>query len=344
MQVALKYREDFLEAYGAAVSGAVISRAAIGSAPFHCRRVVNNDRTDVHGSARGLLQDEHVVEAGKLLHGIYTTCEMRGSTLLLPVNNNKHRGSCDARIAAPGLVIQTKHPEECIGTLATRTAVGRGSSSGLSQRYGRRRFPADRTHHALGGAFVALADDATAAQSNPAGLYALTRFEAFVEYRVTDRDPTVVSSESGSLAVDPVTGDRDLPYLSVTNVSDPEQTSDFPFASLVFPFRVGSSDKPLAVFISRQLLLSDERSLSVPGMNTESRSSFESYPNTVNGGVVEAYSWPRIARATAETYAEVAAEWRGRPERTTTSARLGIRRASQSSARSAAPAEVSGSR
>ena len=61
-------------------------------------------------------------------------------------------------------------------------------------------------------------------------------------------------------------------------------------------------------------------------------------------GVVQAYSWPRIARATAEIYAEVAAEWRGRPESTTTSARLGIRRASQSSARSATPAEVSGSR
>jgi len=53
-------------------------------------------------------------------------------------------------------------------------------------------------------------------------------------------------------------------------------------------------------------------------------------------GVVEAYSWPRIARATAEVYAEVAAEWRGRPASTTTSDRAGTRRASQSSARSAA--------
>jgi glycosyltransferase involved in cell wall biosynthesis len=61
-------------------------------------------------------------------------------------------------------------------------------------------------------------------------------------------------------------------------------------------------------------------------------------------GVVEAYSWPRIARTTAESYAEVAAEWRGRPESTTTSARLGTRRANQSSARSAAPAAASGSR
>jgi glycosyltransferase involved in cell wall biosynthesis len=48
-------------------------------------------------------------------------------------------------------------------------------------------------------------------------------------------------------------------------------------------------------------------------------------------GVVERYAWPRIARATAEAYAEAIAERRGRPARTTTSANEGIRRASQSS-------------
>jgi glycosyltransferase involved in cell wall biosynthesis len=53
-------------------------------------------------------------------------------------------------------------------------------------------------------------------------------------------------------------------------------------------------------------------------------------------GIAEAYSWPRIARATAEVYAQVVAERRGRPESTTTSARAGARRAIQSSAPSAA--------
>jgi glycosyltransferase involved in cell wall biosynthesis len=43
------------------------------------------------------------------------------------------------------------------------------------------------------------------------------------------------------------------------------------------------------------------------------------------------YAWPRIAAATARAYAEVLAERRGRPARTTTSARPGARRASRSS-------------
>ena len=38
----------------------------------------------------------------------------------------------------------------------------------------------------LGGAFIALSDDATAAQSNPAGLVTLTRSEYFAEYRWVD--------------------------------------------------------------------------------------------------------------------------------------------------------------
>jgi glycosyltransferase involved in cell wall biosynthesis len=37
-------------------------------------------------------------------------------------------------------------------------------------------------------------------------------------------------------------------------------------------------------------------------------------------GIVNAYSWPRIARATAEVYVEAIAERRGRPASTTTSA------------------------
>ena len=63
-------------------------------------------------------------------------------------------------------------------------------------------------------------------------------------------------------------------------------------------------------------------------------------------GVAATYAWPRVARATAEVYAEVVAErerpsrtrvfaGRGRPLSTTTSARDGRRRASQSSPASA---------
>ena len=48
--------------------------------------------------------------------------------------------------------------------------------------------------------------------------------------------------------------------------------------------------------------------------------------------IEECYSWRRVALATAEVYAEVVNEWRGRPANTTTSASLGKRRAHQSSA------------
>ena len=50
--------------------------------------------------------------------------------------------------------------------------------------------------------------------------------------------------------------------------------------------------------------------------------------------IAAAYSWPRIAAATADVYAELVAE-RGRPASSTTSASVGSRRASQSSASSA---------
>jgi glycosyltransferase involved in cell wall biosynthesis len=49
-------------------------------------------------------------------------------------------------------------------------------------------------------------------------------------------------------------------------------------------------------------------------------------------GIVQHYSWPRIAAATAEIYAEAIEARRGRPASTTTSARAGSRRASASSA------------
>jgi glycosyltransferase involved in cell wall biosynthesis len=48
-------------------------------------------------------------------------------------------------------------------------------------------------------------------------------------------------------------------------------------------------------------------------------------------GVVAAYSWPSVARHTAEVYAELVSEWRGRPASTITSAPAGQRRAIASS-------------
>ncbi|MEE2679611.1 MAG: glycosyltransferase family 4 protein [Myxococcota bacterium] len=49
-------------------------------------------------------------------------------------------------------------------------------------------------------------------------------------------------------------------------------------------------------------------------------------------GVCQAYAWPSVARATAEVYAEAAAERRGGPARTSTSASAGSRPATPSNA------------
>jgi glycosyltransferase involved in cell wall biosynthesis len=53
-------------------------------------------------------------------------------------------------------------------------------------------------------------------------------------------------------------------------------------------------------------------------------------------GIEAAYAWPSVAARTAEVYAEVVAERRGRPARTITSASAGKVRASASSPTSVA--------
>ncbi len=84
----------------------------------------------------------------------------------------------------------------------------------------------------LGGAFVALADDATAAYSNPAGLTALSRPEVSVEARnwsftntYTDRGRA--SGAPSGIGVDTLGGLR--------QGSDHEQTSGLSFLSVVYP-------------------------------------------------------------------------------------------------------------
>lgn len=92
----------------------------------------------------------------------------------------------------------------------------------------------------LGGAFISLADDATAAQANPAGLGYLRTREFFVELRVLD---------SGSETTDIQDA---LPGGGTTTVltgTDPEDVVSPSFASAVFPI-----DKVILA-ISRQVVL-----------------------------------------------------------------------------------------
>jgi len=96
---------------------------------------------------------------------------------------------------------------------------------------------------ALGGAFISLADDATAAQANPAGLSILLRPEYFLELRRVDNGgDTTVLSESLPTGIGSAVG-------SGTNFSD---INNITFLSAVLPV------KRVTFGISRQEVLKNE--------------------------------------------------------------------------------------
>src|SRR5262249_4377712 len=133
----------------------------------------------------------------------------------------------------------------------------------------------------MGGAFAAIADDATAAQPNPAGLQFVLAPQFLVEYRSLDRHPTMHRGSRASLAVHPGTGARDLPFLGLTTVSNPDTTGDVGFVGVVIPVRRTIAGRRVRFEASRQVILSEDRSLSSGGDATEARFSFPSFPNTV---------------------------------------------------------------
>jgi hypothetical protein len=142
----------------------------------------------------------------------------------------------------------------------------------------------------LGGAFIAAADDATAAQANPAALHYLSRMEFFAEYRVTQPATTVFGPTGGtvgSLDIPPV-----LPYLDLQSVNAPEDVNSLSFVSFAYPFRVGSKGTKMRFAFSRQVVLDVETSLSAPGLPTSLTFSPETFPTWVNpaSGQVEQYA------------------------------------------------------
>ena len=143
---------------------------------------------------------------------------------------------------------------------------------------------------ALGGAYTAVGDDLAAVTVNPAGLNYLDRLQVFGEFRHVDVDDAVRRSTTGSLAVDPATGDRDLPFLSVTSASATDAVSDLGFVGFAAPLRFGASERKVTLFGYRQLVLSEDRELAGDDAITELRVAFEAFPTTVNGGEVETYS------------------------------------------------------
>jgi hypothetical protein len=113
----------------------------------------------------------------------------------------------------------------------------------------------------LGGAFVAAADDATAAEANPAALHYISRFEIFLEYRATQPETLFNYGSTGSNDIM-----SDVPYTDFTSVTNPEEREFVSFASFAFPFSMGNRRATLAV--SRWVALDTQSSLSANNVGT----------------------------------------------------------------------------
>ncbi len=100
---------------------------------------------------------------------------------------------------------------------------------------------------AMGGAFVSLADDATAAQANPAGLGFLRRWELFSEFRTVDNvAQSTIENETLPSAIE----------ASVAVGTDIDDVSSLTFLSGVLPFQ--GSPGPFKAWtgaVSRQQVL-----------------------------------------------------------------------------------------
>lgn len=140
----------------------------------------------------------------------------------------------------------------------------------------------------MGGAFVAAADDATAAQANPAALHYLRAPELFAEFLATSRNARIVTSRHGSLdPVSPV-----LPYLELTSASNSESATNLSYLSFSWPMEVGASRRRLVLAFSRQLQLGEDLDLPSDGDRTEARLAVPDFPLWINPdtGEVEQYS------------------------------------------------------
>lgn len=153
----------------------------------------------------------------------------------------------------------------------------------------------------MGGAFAAVADDATATQANPAGLRYVLTPEFFLEFRSSEQDTTLTQSNLGSLAVDPATGARDLPFLGLTSVSSPDPMRVPGFLGFVLPLRRAGAGRRVRIAGSRQVVLSEDQRLASDSSVTEARFAFDSFPNTVTGSTIEAYSVDSLVSGDSST-------------------------------------------
>jgi hypothetical protein len=101
---------------------------------------------------------------------------------------------------------------------------------------------------AMGGAFIAIANDATAAQANPARLGVLRLPEIFAEVRSRDTQETF--TETGTFRIDPSTNPSAT--LDLSSAIDPEPQTTPSVVSFVWPFK---TRRAFTVALSRQELL-----------------------------------------------------------------------------------------
>lgn len=139
----------------------------------------------------------------------------------------------------------------------------------------------------LGGAFIAAADDATAAQANPAALHYVYRQELFLEYRAVRPDTQAFTPSApigGVTNLDPFgsSNNPDPFFLELQSVNNREDRSFPSFASYAVPFNLGQRRARVAV--SRQVVLDVENTLSDGQEETSLRFATNEFPLWVNDG------------------------------------------------------------
>ncbi len=144
---------------------------------------------------------------------------------------------------------------------------------------------------AMGGAFTSIANDPTAAVTNPAGLSLLAGAGAYVEVRSIDREPERFGSGLGSPEWDPDTNLPDLPFFSLQAISDQETVTEPTFLAFSWPFELKRWGRRLDIAGSRQVLALQERRLPESGVGaTEASFAFDGFPPAVVDGELQTYS------------------------------------------------------
>ena len=92
--------------------------------------------------------------------------------------------------------------------------------------------------HGMGGAFIALADDATAASWNPAGLAQLSRPEVSVVYESFSGDYDTIE-----LLIEDFSGYQPFPFSYRFSIDSPGDFDDsnLAFLSVTYPFQLGKT-------------------------------------------------------------------------------------------------------